>query len=104
MEDRSLNVTITTGTLLNTIVILALAWLLFILRDVVLIVLTAVVISSAVEPGVRAMTRQRIPRVAAVLILYVLLFSLFFLLFYFFFPSVLKDFGTFAASLPQYSR
>ncbi len=102
MEDRSLNVTITTGTLLKTIVILALAWLLFILRDVVLIVLTAVVISSAVEPGVRAMTRQRIPRVAAVLILYVLLFSLFFLLFYFFFPSVLKDFGTFAASLPQY--
>ncbi len=102
MEDRSLNVTITTGTLLKTIVVLALAWLLFILRDVVLIVLTAVVISSAVEPGVRLMTRQRIPRVAAVLILYLFMCSLLFLLFYFFFPSVLKDFGTFAASLPQY--
>jgi predicted PurR-regulated permease PerM len=102
MDDRNLHVTITTGTLLKTIVVLTLAWLLFILRDVVLIVLTAVVISSAVEPGVRAMTRRRLPRVLAVLLLYLFMFSAFFLLFYFFFPSVLKDFSTFAASLPAY--
>ncbi len=102
MDDRSFSVNITSGTLLKTIVVLALAWLLFILRDVVLIVLTAVVISSAVEPGVRLMTRHKLPRVAAVLILYLMMFTLFFLLFYFFFPSVLKDFSTFAASLPSY--
>jgi predicted PurR-regulated permease PerM len=69
---------------------------------VVLIVLTAVVISSAVEPGVRSMVRRRIPRVAAVLVIYLGLIATFFLLFYFFFPSVLKDFATFAASLPTY--
>ena len=102
MEDRSLHVTISTGTLLKTIVVLALAWLLFVLRHVVLIVLTAVVISSAVEPGVRAMVRRRIPRVLAVLLIYLFMFGMFFLLFYFFFPSILKDFGTFAASLPSY--
>ncbi len=102
MEGRNLHVSITTGTLVKTIVVLMLSWLLFMLRDVVLIVLTAVVISSAVEPGVRFMTKRRLPRVVAVLVLYLVMFSLFFLLFYFFFPSLLKDFGTFAASLPQY--
>lgn len=102
MDGQKLHVTISTGTLLKTILVLTLAWLLFLLRDVALIVLTAVVISSAVEPGVRAMTRRRLPRVLAVLILYLFMFSAFFLLFYFFFPSVLKDFGTFAASLPTY--
>ncbi len=102
MDDRNLHVTITTGTLIKTIVVLTIAWLLFVLRDVVLIVLTAVVIASAVEPGVRTMTRRRVPRVLAVLVLYLCMFSAFFLLFYFFFPSVLKDFGTFAASLPSY--
>ena len=102
MDAPKFNVTISTGTLIKTIVVLTLAWLLFVLRDVALIVLTAVVISSAVEPGVRAMTRHKMPRVAAVLVLYIFMFSLFFLLFYFFFPSVLKDFGTFAASLPNY--
>lgn len=102
MEDSNLHVTISTGTLVKMIVVLTIAWLLFVLRDVALIVLTAVVISSAVEPGVRAMTRRKLPRVLAVLVLYLVMFSAFFLLFYFFFPSVLKDFGTFAASLPQY--
>lgn len=102
MEDRSLHVTISTGTLLKTIVVLALAWLLFVLRHVVLIVLTAVVISSALEPAVRAMVKRKVPRVLSVLLIYLFMFGMFFLLFYFFFPSILKDFGTFAASLPAY--
>jgi predicted PurR-regulated permease PerM len=102
MEDRSLHVTISTGTLLKTIVVLALAWLLFVLRHLVLVVLTAVVISSAVEPAVRQLSRRKIPRVLAVLLIYLFMFGLFFLLFYFFFPSILKDFGKFAASLPGY--
>ncbi len=102
MEDRHMHVSITAGTILKTVCVLVGAWLLFLLRDVALIVFTAVIISSAVEPGVRAISRRGIPRVAAVLALYVGLFSMFFLLFYFFFPSVLKDFGTFAASLPSY--
>lgn len=96
------NITISTGTILKTVCILAAAWLLFVLRDVVLIVLTAIVISSAVEPGVRAIVKRRVPRIIAVLGLYLLLFGAFFLLFYFFFPSVLRDFATFASSLPSY--
>ena len=102
MEDRSLHVNISTGTLLKTVVILTLAWLLFLLRHVALIVLTAVVIASAIEPGVRALTRRKVPRVLAVLFWYLFMFGMFFIVFYFFFPSLLKDFGTFAASLPSY--
>jgi predicted PurR-regulated permease PerM len=102
MEDRNFHVSISAGTILKTIGILALAWLLFVLRDVVLIVLTAIVISSAVEPGVRAMVRRNIPRIIAVILIYALLFGLFFLLFYFFFPTVLEDFATFMSLLPTY--
>src|ERR1700690_938210 len=102
MEDRHINISITAGTVLKTIVILVFAWLIFTLRDVVLDVLTAVVIASAIEPGVRLLMRRRVPRVLAVLIIYLLLFAIFFVLFYFFFPSVLEDFGTFVATLPTY--
>lgn len=102
MSDRHVNISFTTGAVVKTAIILALAWLLWVLRDVALIVLTAVVIASAVEPGVRVFLRQRIPRVLAVLAVYALLFAVFAVLFYFFFPSVLKDFATFAASLPNY--
>ncbi|MBI5645143.1 AI-2E family transporter [Candidatus Kaiserbacteria bacterium] len=102
MEDRELSISITTGTVIKAVCILAAAWLIFFLRDVVLIVLTAVVIASALEPGVRALVRRRIPRVVAVLAIYALMIGAFFVLFYSFFPSVLKDFATFASSLPTY--
>ncbi|MDO8514620.1 MAG: AI-2E family transporter [bacterium] len=102
MEDRQFNISITAGTVLKTVLILVGAWLLFTLRSIVLDVVTAIVIASAIEPGVRALMRNKIPRIPAVILIYLLLFSTFFCLFYFFFPSVLEDFAAFISSLPIY--
>jgi predicted PurR-regulated permease PerM len=102
MEGRNISISITAGTVVKTLVILALAWLLFQLRDLVLVVLVAVVIASAIEPGVRWLRQRKIPRILAVLLIYLLLFGVFFGLFYFFLPSILEDFGTFIASVPTY--
>ena len=102
MEGRSVTISITTGTVIKTLVILAGAWLLFELRNLILVVITAVVIASAIEPGVARLMRLRIPRVLAVLFVYVLLIVAFFGLFYFFVPSVLSDLATFLTSLPIY--
>ncbi len=102
MEDRNFNISITAGTVLKTVIILVGAWLIFELRALVLDVLAAVVIASAVEPGVRALRRFRIPRVFAVILVYLLVFSVFFGVFYFFFPLVLEDFATFITALPAY--
>jgi predicted PurR-regulated permease PerM len=102
MEDRHINISITAGTVLKTVVILVLAWLVFALRDIVLDVLVAIVIASAIEPGVRSLVRRKLPRILAVIVIYLLLFAVFFFLFYFFFPPVLEDFGTFIAALPTY--
>ncbi len=93
---------ITTGTIIKTLVILAGAWLLYQLRDLVLVILTAVVIASAIEPGIHALSRYKVPRLLAVLLIYVLLLGLFLGLFYVFLPSLLEDFATFLASLPAY--
>lgn len=102
MPERHVNISFTTGTLVKTLVVLAAAWLLWVLRDVALIVLTAIVIASAVEPGVRLFLRRGLPRVLSVLSVYLLLFGMFFILFYFFFPSLLQDFATFVSSMPSY--
>jgi len=102
MFDRHTSISITAGTIAKAIILLVLAWLLFTLRDVVLIVLTAIVIASSVEPGVRAMTQRKVPRVPAVLFVYSCLFGIFFALFYFFLPSLLEDFVKFMSALPTY--
>lgn len=102
MEGRNFNISITAGTVIKALFILALAWGIWMLRDLVLIVITAVVIASAVEPGIRALVARKLPRVIGVIIIYLVLLGTFFGLFYFFLPSLLVDFATFLSSLPQY--
>ena len=103
MGDKHLNISITAGTVIKTLIIICVAWLLlFPLRNVVLILMTAIVIASAIEPGVISLTRHKIPRVFAVLFVYLCLFGLFFTVFYFFLPSLLEDFATFISRLPTY--
>lgn len=102
MSDHPVQINITTGTIIRTIVILAAAWLIYTLRDMVLVVLTAVVISSAIEPGVNAIMKRNIPRLPAVIAVYLVLFLCFFVAFFFFLPSVMSDFATFVTGLPEY--
>ncbi|MBI4088291.1 AI-2E family transporter [Candidatus Kaiserbacteria bacterium] len=102
MEDRHFNISVTSGTVIKTLVVLAIAWLLITLHNIVLDILAAIVIASAIEPAVHALRRYKLPRVLAVLLIYLVLFGSFFILFYFFLPSVLEDFATFIASVPIY--
>ena len=102
MEEKSMVISITPTTVIKTVVILAVCWLLFVIRDIVLIVLTAVVIASAIEPGVAGLVRQKIPRILAVLLIYVLMFAFIVALFFFFLPFVVNDLSLFVTSLPQY--
>jgi len=102
MSERPITISITAGTVLKSVLILAAAAALFYLRDIVLVVLTAIVIASAIEPGVAGLMKRKFPRVAAVLSIYLVFFALFFVVFYFFLPSVLEDLATFLSSLPTY--
>ncbi len=99
---EGLTISITTGTILKTALIGIGLFLLYFLREIVLVVLTAVVIASACEPAVRFFMRARIPRLIAVIILYLLLFTFLFGMFYFFLPTVLNDVKGFVAALPLY--
>ena len=100
--DKEVTISITAGTVLKTLVILALAWFLFTIRSIVLIVLTAIVIASAVEPGITGLVKRKIPRIIAVIFVYVCLFAAGFVVFYFFVPTLLADFATFVTALPNY--
>lgn len=99
---KEATISITTGTIVKTALIGIGLFLLYYLRELVLVVLTAVVISSACEPAVRFFMRARIPRLVAVILLYLILFMFLFGMFYFFLPTVLNDIKGFIGSLPEY--
>lgn len=97
-----MNISITPGTIVKGLVIIALAALLYQIIDIVLVVLVAITIASAIEPGVAALVEMKMPRILAVISIYLVMFLFFFVLFYFFLPSVLEDFAAFISQLPTY--
>ena len=75
--------------------------MLFYLRDVLLVVLTAVVIASAIEPLTVWFKRLHIPRLIGILVTYIVLTVLFVGVFYIFVPSLLSDTANFLRAVPS---
>ncbi len=100
-ENRNFSVTISSGTLLKGLLLLLLFWLLYIVRDIVLVVLTAVVIASAIEPLTVWMKKFRISRLPAVVLIYAGIAGFCVGLFYFFLPTLLNETANFLATVPK---
>lgn len=100
--DKKVSVSFTVGTLVTILVIIAGAAVVWTLRGLVLLVLTAIVIASAIEPGVISLNKRRVPRVFAVFLMYLVVFGSVFVILYFFFPPIIADAQQFLSSVPQY--
>ena len=101
MVSRDINVHITGGSIFTALLFILLAAILWYLMDVVLIVITAVVIASAMEPAVRFFMRRGLHRVLSVIVIYAFVASVFFGTLIFFVPPVLDDAANFVAKLPE---
>ncbi|MES2437315.1 MAG: AI-2E family transporter [Patescibacteria group bacterium] len=100
LPPPSTNITISTGTIIKVLGILFVAFALYYLRDIVLIVLTAVVIASAIEPGTKWLVRRRIPRLISVIIIYIILLTFIGAFFYFIAPSFVQELSDVMQMLP----
>lgn len=93
---------ITTGSWVRGVVVVALAAGLFFIRDIALVILTSIVIASAVEPAAHWAKRRGIPRIPTVLSVYVILGLVFAGLFYFLFIPLVSELSGFVLLLPEY--
>jgi predicted PurR-regulated permease PerM len=102
MDNKRVTISISTGTILKILLIVVLAFLLFVLRGVILILLTAVVIASAIEPATIWFVRRGIPRVVGVTLIYLITAIIIAGTFYLLLPAFLTDLAGFINALPQY--
>ncbi len=70
MSPEKISVSITAGTIFKVVAVIALCGIVFLVKDIILIVLAAVVIASSLEPLIRFLSRYRLPRIGAVLLVY----------------------------------
>ncbi len=99
--EQRLKIDISSTSIFKVILFVIGVALLWFLRDIILDVLTAVVIASAIEPGIAFFVRHGLRRIFAVILMYLIIATVFFGVVFFFIPPVLSDAANFLTSLPQ---
>ncbi len=99
-EIKNIRVSIGVDTIIKVIIVLAVVLAVYLLRSMVLVLLTAVVIASAVDPVANWFVKLKIPRVFAVLLVYIIAFSIVLGTLFFFLPPLFKDFSSIVLKIP----
>ncbi|MEX0934145.1 MAG: AI-2E family transporter [Candidatus Paceibacterota bacterium] len=100
--DKDIRITIASGTFVKLALILILLWLVYVLRDLALVVLTAIVFASAIEPATLFFVRHKIPRTIAVLLIYFASISFIAGALYLFIPPLVSETSKLLNVLPSY--
>ncbi len=101
---KNVTVHISPSSVLKAVLVLLFVAVAFVLRDLLLVVLAAVVIASAIEPIIKWFIRRRIPRLPAVLLIFVSLAGFLVSLFFFLVLPLLNETSQFLSSLPNYVK
>ncbi len=102
MPFENKTIEISAGTIIKTIIFVVGFWVLYLLRDSVLAVVAAIVIASAIDPGVRWFEKRRVPRVAGVIAIYLAGFALIGFILFFIIPTFLSETSSLVSNIPTY--
>lgn len=102
MDSQKHLISISSGTVFKAALIALFIWFLFAIKDIVLVVLTAVVLASSIEPLINWFKKNKIKRLLAVLITYLIMGIVVSSLLYLFVPYFVKDTASFLGAVPKY--
>jgi predicted PurR-regulated permease PerM len=100
--DQVISVSVTTSTVIKTLVILLSLYVLYLIRDLVLVIITAIVIASAIEPATRWLCKHRLNRILSVVIIYLSVIIVLIAIFAIFLPPLIEDIRNMVSTLPAY--
>jgi len=91
---------ISSGTILRAIIILLFLWLVYLVRDILMLVFVSVIIVSAIDPVVDWFQKRKIPRAVTVLLLYIIFFLLFSFIISLMVPTLVNEFKDLSQNFP----
>lgn len=98
---QSTHISLSTGTIIRAVLVVLGFVALYYVRNTVLLVLTALVLAAALEPIVNWFVVRKMPRVAAVIGIYILLAAVIVGAFYFLVIPLLSETADFLGTLPE---
>lgn len=97
-------ISVSTGTFVRALLVLVGFWALWTLHDLVLVIITAVVLASSIEPAVMWLGKYHVHRIPAVLSVYVALTGLVVGIFYAFVPPLVNELVQFSEQIPNVAK
>lgn len=101
IEPKHVHVEISTATILKGLLIILLFVLLYMLKDVVIVFLFALIIASAISPFAAWIESKGLPRLLGVLILYLVMFGLLVFVLSMVVPVISADISQLTTNLPK---
>lgn len=103
VSEKQISINITTGALLKAGIVALSFWFLWVIRDLVLVLITSVIIASSVNPISQFISKKtKAPRVVSVLGIYAGTILVFIAIFAVFLPPFISDIKTTFYRLPIY--
>jgi predicted PurR-regulated permease PerM len=100
-QDQEMIIHISTKAIIKVALFVVFCFLLYYMRDLLIILLMSIVIASSIEPAAKYFEKYKIPRALSVLSIFTLVIGLFLTVIYLFIPIVIKEFAAFVQNLPQ---
>jgi predicted PurR-regulated permease PerM len=104
VNKEKVTISISTGSIIRVLLILVLFGVIFVLKNLVLVLLTAIIIASAIEPAASWFERRKIPRILAVLFVYIASAIVVVGAFYFIVPNLFREVLAVFDSLQKYTQ
>jgi predicted PurR-regulated permease PerM len=101
MKEQEVVVHISTKAVVKVALFIGFCFLLFYMRDLLIVLLMAIVIASSVEPAAVFFEKYKIPRALSVLTIFAVVLGVFLTVIYLFIPIVIKELAAFIQTLPQ---
>jgi len=102
LEKKEVTLSVSTGTMIRAVLIVLGVFLIWVLREFILVILTAIVIASFVESAIPYFRKIKIGRVPGVIVSYVLAILIMAGLFYLFAPLLITEVYNFSVFLSSY--
>ena len=102
--ERYSEMTVSVGTLIKIAAVGVGCYLVYFFSDLLLVVLTAIVIASAVEPAIKNLEKLYIPRILSVMIVFISIIGSFVLVGYTLLPTIAQEAGQFVNEFPTYLK
>lgn len=100
--ERPIYISLTLGSVFKVILAAVLFYFMFLLRNLLLVLLTATILATAIEPITKLLIRKKIPRVFSVIIIYLTIISSLAAISYVFIPPLINDTASIVRTIPEY--